>query len=220
MKTAELLLQYEQPLPLRRAYHGREELGLELQALLSYDILPEMEIWVIGAFKGKTLKVLHELFQPAVLRAFDPQPHSFEHLSELGIADLVAFPFALGDHTALLPMRELGNDGCSFYGGDGVLSSFNGDRDVSEQRFPMIDIKDQWSGQLLSLVLLNCEGSEYMLLPRMKECGMLEATKYLLVQYHDHVASDEEWHSIAQMMLITHVPTFVHWPAWVSWGHR
>ena|SRR3990167_2677748 len=191
-------------------------LGKEMQALESYSLSPSDEVWVIGSFKGATAKVIFDLYQTEHILCFDPQPHAIEEMKKLDIPIDIR-PYGLGDREGQFEMMEVGNDACSFFGKSGKWGHFDGDSRFTNGPFLMKDICNEWRGEDISLIIMNCEGSESILIPRMIECGMMKMINHLLIQYHVHVVPERGWENILLQQMETHRPGYNHWPVWVSW---
>ena len=181
------------------------ELGAEGAILAGLDLDAASRIWIVGGYKGKTARLLAEAYG-SCMEVFDPQAHAIENLYALRneamaeinkwkpgdrpaaeLASLVVmgvFEAGLLDETAgYLPMREAGNDACSFF-------SLPGGRDMGEGA--AVDVAEVWRGPL-DLMLLNCEGAEFPIIRRLYDIGALCHVRHLVAQFHLVAAEEGEY---------------------------
>lgn len=191
-----------------------DELGAEGPWLDSLPLDSSSLVWIIGAFKGKTARLLIERYGCRV-RAFDPQAHAIEHLNALAeqLPQLTVEPYALGPANEWRTLVEAGNDACNFY---------RTTRESPTESAEIRTIGDVWSGEAIDLVLMNCEGTEWWLLPRMARFSMINRCARLLVQFHEQAlpagADELEWEDSTRALVArTHSVELDLYPTWIAW---
>lgn len=145
---------------------------------------PGDTVVVAGAYTGKLMAALLELYPGVNVVGFEPQLWAWElAIARLGrdypVMRWQVYPFGLGDETrAGVPMGEFATDACSFINvGEGSREQGFGNLvEAGEALAPL--------GSKISLMILNMEGYEFRLLPYLMKKGLLGQVKRLAVQWH------------------------------------
>lgn len=154
---------------------------LERQPMLGQLDLPEnSRILVIGSYQGLTMELLDELYHPESIYGFDPQIWACDR-ARIRLKDRPnchIMEYGLGRYNTTLPMGEWGTDACSFINVDsrekGIGHIWNA-HDV---------LKIYYKTGNINLVLMNCEGYEFVLLPYLEEKGWLDRFDKMIIQWH------------------------------------
>jgi FkbM family methyltransferase len=141
------------------------------------DLRPGDEVWDVGASAGRGAGEIRRL-HGVVVHAFEPHPGAFARLEEATRDDpgIVPHRYALGrrDGTASLSLEGPGS------------SLFGSGEDACEIEVrDVVGVFDELVEDRLAYVKINIEGGEYDLLERMVETGLVERTRYLLIQFHE-----------------------------------
>lgn len=156
-----------------------EDLGKRWPVGEEFDLNTNSVVYIVGGYKGITTEFISQLYAPRLIRAYEPQDWAFKVLQEVAMAytNIEAYHYALGDVSASMDMGEWGTDACSFVNtGSGSREHGNG---------TMVPI--EWTMQdqeRIDLMMINCEGYEFKLLPYMREKGLLGKVRALCIQWH------------------------------------
>lgn len=164
---------------------------------------------VAGAYQGKVMEALMELYPGIRMIGFEPQRWAVERATDrlLGRGYAAAdplhsgafytgadrqtatlwqiLPFGLGDETRQnVPMGEFGTDACSFVN-VGPQAREHGAGDL-------VDVVDAFNmiGHTVDLLVLNMEGYEFRLVRRLIETGMIDRIRKLAIQWHIDLAGN------------------------------
>lgn len=156
-----------------------EEL-LERWPLANHFSLPaDSIIVVVGAYTGKTMDLLDEIYHPKRIYGFEPQPWA----SQIAADRLILKPHcqvynvALGPDAGYFEMGEWGTDGCSLVN-TGASAREHGMASVMQPETYFDNIPH------CDLLVMNIEGYEYTLLRHMRSQAILEKIDRLAVQWH------------------------------------
>lgn len=203
-------------------YSGPLTLGDELAELESYDLGPESKVWIVGGYHGTTARILADLYDPTIW-VFDPQDEALDHLYVLAGENpkVHVFPFGLGARTGNFRMREVGNDAASFYGEWNRPATAPPTRDPGDGL--LIDIAPIVQLAEIDLLLLNCEGAEFEIIPRIASMHRLSHIRYVLMQMHLAAAPGtppEDVERLCRIMEQTHRLRYDDLPTWAGWERR
>lgn len=175
---------------------------------------------VVGAYKGLVIDLLDVLYTPARITGFEPQLWAYAEAAKrlAGRSNVDLRPYALGVVKPSLAERrklwEFGTDAASFFR--------KGQREADD--VPVENITDIWPRLgPLDLVVMNCEGCEFELLPVMLEEGYLHAIDRLAVQFHLGLGNDSRCDELLEEIERTHRAIEVVRPetlSWVYWVRR
>lgn len=172
-------------------------LGAELDVLRGLQgKLTGAPLIVVGAYQGKTMAVLRDLYGPDVrICGFEPQQWAFDRARERLGHDPSGYDlhnYGLGDADRRAIMGEYGTDACSFLPLPGQREHGPGE---------LRDVRKVWADLRLAdvdLLLMNIEGYEHVLIPVMDEAGILLLCRYVLIQLHTgYVPPDQERTTVA-----------------------
>lgn len=198
-----------------------EPLGAEQEELERYGLTPSSVAVVIGAFEGRTAQAIHELYGCQIF-AFEPVEHACELFRQRlnGAPNVVLEPYALGAMAGVFPMEEHSNYGASFVGrrfGEFAPDARQmGQGEMREMKPALSDL----GIREIDLLVMNIEGYEFYLLPYMLRHKMLEAVRYLLVQFHLKVEVEPGLTEICAQLNLTHRCRWDNGPSWMSWERR
>lgn len=146
---------------------------VEMEKLLELGLDKDSLVVVVGSYKGLTTRIIHEAYGCRMM-CYDPQVEMCEILRELHLDNVEVFAYGLGEKSGSFQMWEMGNNAASFFDANSTRDPNMGTvRDVAEV------LKDLD----IDLLFINCEGSEFQILDRMYEAGIMNA-RMLMVQFH------------------------------------
>lgn len=179
--------------------------GCEFRERVNYPLTEESIFWDVGGHTGDWSSEIIRRYNPKAF-IFEPVPIFYEACVERFKENPKVYVIDLGlsDH-----------DGMEWISVDGVDSSlFQGKRDT---RITLADVGKLEIPQI-DLVSINCEGSEFIVLPRMIETGIVTNFKNIQVQFHDfypdaHRLRDEIRGDLSK----THTESYCYPFVWESW---
>lgn len=169
---------------------------------------------VAGAYKGRVIDLLYQVYRPRRILGFDPQQWAIKTATErVGhLPEVELYPFAIGLTNGVFPMGETETDGCSFVNaGEGVRQPGFGE---------MQDIRNFDFGPRVDLAVFNMEGYEFDLLPYMISLGMMKTWDRFAVQFHHGFGNDGNYQSLLKDMARTHEVVIDNAPQWVYWRSK
>lgn len=178
---------------------------------------PKSTVVVVGAYKGITMELIHELYQPKMLVGFEPQLWAVQEAQKRlsYIKNYTLIEGGLGTENAYLLMGEYGTDACSFVN-NGPQSRvqeygrmFEADEALKILNLPKID-----------LMVMNIEGYEWELLPYLKQTGWLDKINMIAVQFHTGFGNDQHLPEVLDMMEEYGTVIWNTYPAWVMWNKK
>lgn len=175
---------------------------------------PKCRIVVAGAFEGRVMRLLAEMFPGyREMIGFEPQKWAaarcYDNVKKYPNMNVVASGL-LADSRIYehLPMGEFGTDACSMLGapreqGEGVFT------DAYVQLSHSIPI---------DLLVMNLEGYEYRLLPYLAKRGP-DYIRQFAVQFHTkyEVSPDDTLSTLTNMNVVFGEPVYNDYPRWVLW---
>lgn len=181
-------------------------LGKELEPLRGYGLGSTATILVVGAYEGKTVAVLNDLYSSPTIHGFEPQAWAYERAVDRhrDNPNVHLHNYGLGEANRAAIMGEYGTDACSFL-------PMTGQREYGPGL--LRDVRKVWADLRLAevdLVLMNIEGYEHILLPVMARAGLLHLCRWLLVQLHGGYVPLAQEGATKAAIDRTHV---LHWAA-------
>ncbi len=150
---------------------------LEMDKLLEMDLDKDSVVVIIGLYKGVTAELIQTAYGCKIY-GYDPQADMCKKARKRLNLDTQIFEYALGDKEGTFEMWEVGNDAASFYPGNSTRDPGKGPmRDV-------IKVFEKEGIDHIDLLLINCEGSEYTIIPRLLETGYIKNIKQMMLQFH------------------------------------
>lgn len=178
-----------------------------------FPLRPDSVVWIVGAYGGATARFYEEMYDP-VLHLYEPQEPFAATLATMFAANrkVTVHPYGLSDHEGAEPMALAGCDGATFLyekGYRGALSEPCALRDIGAETWP----------DTMSLLFLNCEGSEFAILHRLLNTNRLAQVENLLVQFHPGPAGPgvEDAERLSRVIDHTHRRLGEHGLTWRSW---
>lgn len=157
-------------------------------------------IWIVGGYKGKTAKVLAKVWPHCAIEVWEPQQWAAEEADRAceNLARVAVHHKGLGDEAlnGTLSMGEWHTDACSMLQEPGQRNWGEGTGEFVDVAMPASNIDG------VELTIMNCEGGEFIILPRLRITGLLWKFKWLLIQWHKVYMNDgilrEEMHLLNQ----------------------
>lgn len=143
---------------------------------IDWPLNKESVVVEVGGYKGRWALQIAERYQPR-LHVFEPQPWAAAVCREVLGERATVLEYGLGTEDDELPMEEWETDGCSFVK-DARMGSAWGEAPIREigRAFGELGITH------IDLMLMNIEGYEYTLIPRMLDQGIYPCR--LMAQFH------------------------------------
>lgn len=153
---------------------------VEAPLLATLPLPARPHIVVAGAYKGDTVRFLLHHYADAYIRAYEPQQWALEQVPVDDRVDRRAYGLCTCNGQAA--MHSVGTDAAS-------MQAAHEDTD-NTRRHEMLPVRDavqelaEYKDKPLSLMVLNVEGYEYVLLPYLLDSGIVPVR--LLVQFHHY----------------------------------
>lgn len=148
-----------------------------------FDLKPGSKVVVAGAYKGKLIDLLTDLYT-CICYGYEPQVwaamEATERLKKKG-GYATIHPYGLGVDDVELPMGEFHTDACSFVRwGPGTREQGTGwTREATKE------LSKYFPGDAhIDLAVINMEGYEFVLLPYLIDTGWLDRIDRLAIQWH------------------------------------
>lgn len=186
----------------------------DLHALsLTWPLDANSTVWVVGAYAGQTVRMLHERYAPKI-HAFEPQVPMLNQLDALALPGVATYPFGLGDRDGIFPMGEVGNDAASFVADMGIARTHGVGR--------MADVRGfiEEHPEPVDLAVINIEGYEFVLLPYLIDANLLGHFEHLMVQFHVNFPLASGYGALRERIGETHDLLWDYGPAWVAWRRK
>lgn len=216
---------------IRSSFHLKQELLDLLERwpmATDFDLPPNSNVVIIGAYKGITMELLARLYiDYKQIIGFEPQLWAVEEarkrFKEEQLSSIYILPYGLGNSTragkegmgVVLPMVEHDTDACSFVNKNSSRQPGSGlirDADIVFHDFFMEP------PQIIDLMVVNIEGGEYELLPYLDGIGWFKRINRLAVQWHlglapllDELRMDAEIHFLEEAGLKTQIDLSPSW---------
>lgn len=181
-------------------------------------------VWIVGGYQGRTTVALVEEWPEITFSVFEPQKWAYDQavLATLKYPNIHNYNFGLANpgHAGSLPLGEWHTDAASMFHQAKERNWANGYGDF-------VDVKDivPSNGDVIWLATINCEGGEFVLLPRLIETGQITQFKWLLIQWHAVYVTKEACDQLKMALNASHeivIPLGV--PAdrcsWTLWRSR
>ena len=149
----------------------------EMEKILELDLDKNSVVVIIGSYQGTTARLIQEAYGCKIL-CFDPQEDMNRQARDRLNRDATVYDYGLADKEGKFAMVEVGTDGATFH-----LESSERQPGFGEVR----EVNDVWNElgiKDVDFLLMNCEGSEFGILERLKNTGRLQDIKHMLVQFH------------------------------------
>lgn len=177
-------------------------------------VVPENgTIIVAGAYEGRYVHYLSEMFPTAHIYGFEPQDEA-RAIAEKRLAGRpnVTFSlFALGTATRVMQLSRYGTDGASMFKGAGKSQQIFMTDAVNEfHKLPPID-----------LFVMNMEGSEWALLPYLMDEMMHHRIKTMAIQFHaGYVSMEREAEVFLKLVSYYRQDLLQSYPQWTLWNRE
>lgn len=172
-------------------------------------------VFEVGGYEGKWSRLITDRYNHPTIHFFEPSPSSFACAREK-LADcpnIRMYNCALGHKEGLFWLGDENRDGASFFTDQKpVVAAKMEDiaKVIAQERLGRID-----------LMQINAEGSEYLIVPRLINTGLISIIDYLMVQWHhvkykvDMPDMERIWHKLLE----THT-LIKHWKEFTAWKRK
>ncbi len=181
-------------------------------------------VFIVGAWEGKHAQYFIDRYNPNMF-LFEPQKIRAKLLKEkfAGNLKVKVFCFGLGEMSTRLELSRVGTDRCSFIHRLEGMDLGEGDFEGPHARARIMEVGEFMGQERLSgidLILMNCEGYEFRLLPWICQTKIINRCQYLMVQFHMHHEGSDRMEEIKKMMVRTHRIRDDYEPAWIVWEKK
>jgi len=177
---------------------------------LDYDLTPDSVVVDVGGFEGEFAKAIHDRYGCQVY-IFEMHPFYLSILTNKfqDNPKIKILPYGLSDHNGVEAFSSAGDATSAFQTGD---RTFPGELKSADEAFGELGLKN------VDLLKLNIEGSEYGVIDRLAQAGLIPSIKNIQVQFHDFFDDAPARMQTARDILTkTHAPTYMFSFVWENW---
>jgi len=167
---------------------------------------------VAGAYEGRYMSYLLELFPTAYLFGYEPQKAKFDMLNErIGKNPrVVLYDRGLGTAGRMTFLGNGGTDGASVASSAGKCVPAR----INDAVWEFGAYKN------IDLLLLNIEGSEWPLIPYLLDELMHHRIRSMAIQFHPKYVSQERADQVIEYLLEYYARPYWDYPSWTYWQRR
>lgn len=178
---------------------------------LDWPLNEDSHVIEIGGFEGRWAWQIWEKFN-CWITIFEPQLWAVERMEHRfhGLHKIKIHPYGLWVEAGTFSLGGFGTDGTS------LLSHREPIELGNFENFETVFMEIQKA----DVVLMNIEGSEYILIPEMIETGIMSRFEHFWCQFHPHDSSDLRHEEIFAEMEKTHEMIWNCFPTAVAWRKR
>jgi FkbM family methyltransferase len=181
---------------------------------LDYPLTPESVVFDLGGYEGNFASAIHDKYGCTVY-VFEPIPGFYERIRERFAFNPKVKPFCvgLGDRTAVQTILVAG--------AASSLLAVGGER-IRVQLQRAVDFIAESGLRRISLLKINIEGAEYLLLEDLLAHGDITIFDDIQIQFHDFVIPDakERMSRIQAELSKTHELTYQYEFVWENWRRK
>jgi|10_taG_2_1085330.scaffolds.fasta_scaffold04421_10 FkbM family methyltransferase len=139
----------------------------------------------IGAHIGIFARKIKNVFPSSTVYSFEPLEENFEMLKKNTeeLDNVFIENCAIGGSRYASGFKYCGKHGLNNSGGTHVLWS-DSKEDSNMPQLSLSEIFQKYDFDTIDILKLDCEGSEYEILPAAYEAGLLDRVRYLVFEYH------------------------------------
>jgi len=171
-------------------------------------VVPEHgDIVVVGAYEGRYMTYLRDLFPTASLTGYEPQTAKFDILKSrfAGQQQVIVFNAGLATAARSVLLGNIGTDGAT------VATTSN----HGYAKIKMWDAVEELSSHLsIDLLLMNCEGSEWPLIPYILDEMLHHRIRSMAIQFHPQYVSIERCNRVVSYIREYYTQEYFDWPNW------
>ncbi len=179
-----------------------------LRKLSVYPLNENSVVYDVGGYLGIWAAEIVVRYNPNLV-IFEPISEFYESLREkfVGNSKITVHPVGLSDHSSVTNINKC-EDATSLYTDTGA-----------KEEIRIVDVLE--FNRELDLMSINCEGSEYPLLLRMLQIGMVEKCKSVQVQFHEFYPNAPALRQeIRSKLEQTHEEMYCFPYVWESWRRK
>lgn len=185
---------------------------------LDWDLNEDSHVWEIGGYEGRWAEQIWNKFH-CNITIFEPQDWAYHKLLKrfIGITKVNILPYGLWIKDDVLIMGNFETDGASVVNNQKGPHSRIGVKDI----VPEIYRHFQRHG-IIDLALMNIEGAEFTILPRLIDMGLMTFFDQFWAQFHPGLVPDGDkiaWDMFAKLDK-THQVLWECYPTAVAWRRR
>jgi FkbM family methyltransferase len=175
-----------------------------------YDLNNDSIVFDVGGYEGNWAKKINTLYEPN-LYIFEPVNKYYESISKnfYNNKNVKIYNFGLSNENKKIKINLL-EDGSSIF-----LDSSNSE---TINLINIVDFINQNGIEIIDLLKLNIEGSEYDVLEHLISKGNIKNIKNIQVQFHNFVENSiERRDKIREILKNTHKETYCYDFVWENW---
>lgn len=165
-------------------------------------------ILVAGAYEGRYIAYLHEMFPQTAIHGYEPQDVACEGAANR-VPDAELYDSGLATANRKMFLGRYGTDGASVLADEGFAQSVN-----------MVDAVEAIQGiPPIDLFVMNMEGYEWALIPYLLDEMMHHRIRALAIQFHPEYVSVERSQRVLDYLGEYYLNTF-NCPGWTYWERK
>lgn len=196
----------------------REANGDETFAL-DWNLNGDSQVWEIGGYEGRWAQQIWDKFH-CYITIFEPQLWAVEKLQKrfLYVNKIDVRPYGLWiEDNDFLKMNHFETDGASIMPSN---EDYAGESKTSYAEFRDYYFEIHEFNREIDLCLMNIEGSEYILIPRLIATRLISRFNYFWCQFHPIDGNDKRHETIMRAMEKTHEKIWDFFPTAVAWKRK
>lgn len=178
--------------------------------LLKHPFKSDAVVFEIGAYKGKWVESIHNLYRCHIY-AFEPVRQFYQEMTrKFKNEDRIHIKnYGISNKSGIFRIR-VQEDASSFYIKDG--------KEENIELKSVLEVFSEISMPEVDLMQINIEGGEYDLIEALLDTGLISKIRKLQVQFHNCVENSEaRYKKIKNRMLETHTVAFSYPFLWEGW---
>lgn len=185
---------------------------------LDWELTEDSHVWEIGGYEGRWAQQIWDKFH-CNITIFEPQPWAFRKLQErfTGNLKIHLLPYGLWTNDNTLIMGNFETDGASVVNNAKPPFTQVGVKDICLEMDSFVVRHKQ-----IDLALMNVEGAEFILLPRLIHSGRMRFFRQFWCQFHPGLVEngDDVAFDIIVDMNKTHDVLWECYPTAVAWRRK
>lgn len=171
-----------------------DEYGLERIKKINPNVKTIVDI---GGHIGSFSRRAKNMFPAAMLYSFEPFEENYEMLQRntKDLGGVCIENCAIGGSRYASEFKICANHGTNNSGGTQIVWSDNKE-DGSIPQISLSEVFDKYNLDTIDILKLDCEGSEYDIIPEAYKSGLLDKVRYMALEYHVSPEKGRHFHEI------------------------
>ena len=151
----------------------------------------------IGAHIGIFSRKIKNIFPQSTVYAFEPLKENFELLKKNTekLDNVIIENCAVGGTRYASEFKMCGKHGLANTGGTHVLWS-NEKKNDDISQISLLEVFEKYDFDTIDILKLDCEGSEYEIIPAAYKAGLFDRVQYMVFEYHVSPDKGRYFHEI------------------------